>query len=349
MMTLFRRNKQTIGLDIGSGLVKAAVVDHSNGEPRLLRLASLPLVHDAIVEGEIMDPPLVVDTVQAVIQTLGARGRCVATAVGGRDVIVKKIKMDRMPAADAREVISWEAEQYVPFDMENVQLDFQILDPEADGVQMNVLLVAAKKELVEQRMALLSDANLTAGIVDVDAFALYNAFEYNYPAASRGLAALVNVGHEVTTIIVHEDGVPIVTRDVPFGSKHLREALRRMHGLSSEEAEQVLNGRSGRIGEVERLLHERGVELAVAIERATAFLTADRGVGSGISAVYLSGGAARVPRLQEAISEKLRVRIEVVNPLQRLEVAPEAMADLPGEESAAMWMLPIGLALRGPI
>jgi type IV pilus assembly protein PilM len=257
--------------------------------------------------------------------------------------------MDRMPAADAREVISWEAEQYVPFDMENVQLDFQILDPEADGVQMNVLLVAAKKELVEQRLSLLADANLSAGIVDVDAFALYNAFEYNYPTASQGLAALVNVGHEITTIIVHEDGVPIVTRDVPFGSKHLREALRRMHGLSSDEADQVLRGQSSRVAEVEKLLYERGTELAQAIERATAFITADRGIGSGIGAVYLSGGAARVPRLQEAIADRLRVRIEVVNPLQRLEVAPEAMADLPSEDSAAMWMLPVGLALRAPV
>src|SRR5690606_34033731 len=205
------RNQQTVGLDIGSALIKAAVVDHSSGEPRLERLASLPLAADAIVEGEIMDPSVVVDTVQAVMQTLGIRGRSVVTAVGGRDVIVKKIKMDRMPAADAREVISWEAEQYVPFDMQNVQLDFQILDPEGEGLQMNALLVAAKKELVDQRMLLLSDAGLSASIVDVDPFALFNAFEYNYPAASKGHAALVNVGHEISTIIVHEDGVPIVT------------------------------------------------------------------------------------------------------------------------------------------
>jgi type IV pilus assembly protein PilM len=151
-MALFRRNKQTIGLDVGSGFIKAAVVDHSGIEPRLMRIASLPLLSDAIVEGEIMDPTLVVDTIKAVMQTLEVKNRSVVTAVGGRDIIVKKIQMDRMPAADAREVIRYEAEQYVPFDMENVQVDFQILDPEAEGLRMNVLLVAAKRDLIEQRI-----------------------------------------------------------------------------------------------------------------------------------------------------------------------------------------------------
>jgi type IV pilus assembly protein PilM len=348
MMALFRRNKQTVGIDIGSGLVKAAVIDHSGSEPRLVRLGALPLAVDTIVEGEIMDPPAVVDTVQALMQTLEVRGRGVVTAVGGRDVIVKKIRMDRMPATDAREVISWEAEQYVPFDTQNVRLDFQILDPAAEGVQMSVLLVAAKKELVEQRVQLLSDAGLNARVVDVDAFALYNAFEYNYPAASKGLAALVNVGHEVTTIIVQQDGVPIVSREVPFGTKRLREDLRRMHGLSADEAEQVLRGKGRRDPEVDRLLSDRGGELALAIERATTYLDVDGPSMTPLGGIYLAGGAANVPRLKEAIADRLRTRTEVVNPLQRLDIAPEAMADLPDDQSAGMWMLPVGLALRAP-
>jgi type IV pilus assembly protein PilM len=213
---------------------------------------------------------------------------------------------------------------------------------------MSVLLVAAKRELIDQRVMLLADAGLSAKIVDVDAFALFNAFEYNYPAASRGMAALVNVGNEIATILVHQDGVPLVTRDVPFGTKHLREQLRRMHGLSSDEAEAVVQGQSPRDADLDRLLYERGSELAVAIERATAFLGSDEGIGTGIGAVYLSGGGARIPRLQDAISDRLRVRIEIVNPIQRLEVGPEALADIPADDSASMWMLPVGLALRLP-
>jgi type IV pilus assembly protein PilM len=110
--------------------------------------------------------------------------------VGGRDVMVKKIQMDRMKEPTPREVIRWEAEQYVPYDMESVQLDFQIVDPLSDGLQMSVLLVAAKREVIEQRVGLLRDAGLAATVVDVDACALHNAFEYNYPEAMTGCAPL---------------------------------------------------------------------------------------------------------------------------------------------------------------
>ena len=346
MISLLRRNKQTLGLDIGSGFVKAAVIDHSGPEPVLVRAGHLPLVADAIVEGEIMDPTLVAETVRAVIGSLGAPVKQVATAVGGRDVIIKKIQMDRMPEADAREVIRWEAEQYVPFDMANVQLDFQILDPEADGLQMDVLLVAAKRELVDQRVLLLGDAGLSASVVDVDAFAIHNAFEYNYPDAPDGVIALVNVGHEISTILIQQDGVPIATREVQFGSRRIREDLRRMHALSDEEAEAVIQGRSKRAQEFTALLKERSEELAMGIERAVAFLAVDAALGRGLGAVYLSGGGARIPMLGETISSRAHTRIEIANPLQRLRISPEAAGQLPADEVASMFMLPIGLALR---
>src|SRR5690606_34915484 len=237
MISFLRRNRSTIGLDIGSSFVKAAVVDHSGSEPELTRIAYLPLVADAIVEGEIMDPPLVADTIRAVVDSLGVTPKHVVTAVGGRDIMIKKIQMDRMAVDDAREVIRWEAEQYVPFDMSSVQLDFQVLDPDADGLQMNVLLVAAKRELVDQRMMLLQDAGLTASVVDVDGFALHNAVGTNCPDSDRGTVALVNVGREISAIRIQQEGVPIVNRDVPFGTRHIREELRRMQRLSWEEAD----------------------------------------------------------------------------------------------------------------
>lgn len=345
MISLLRRPKVTVGLDIGSGFVKAAVVSHAGAEPELTRISYLPLVADAIVEGEIMDPSLVADTVRAVISGLGVPTKRVVTAVGGRDVIVKKIQMDRMPETDAREVIRWEAEQYVPFDMENVQLDFQILDPGAEGLQMEVLLVAAKRELIEQRMLLLEEAGLSPSVVDVDAFAIHNAFEYNYPDAQRGVVALVNVGHEISSILIQSDGVPIVTREVPFGTRLVREELRRVAGLSQEEAEAAIQGSSSRAEELSTLLADRSAELAMGIERALAFLAADGG-SRGLGAVYLSGGGARIPSLAETISSRTRARIEIANPLQRLRIAAEATAQFPADDIAPMLMLPIGLALR---
>src|SRR6266705_2717759 len=207
--------KTSVGLDIGSGIIKVAVVDHSGSEPELVKVATTEVAADAIVEGEVMDPGIVAEAIRGLFATAGVKQRSVMTAVGGRDVIVKRIQMDRMKEGDAREVIRWEAEQHVPFDMANVELDFQILDPDSEGLQMNVLLVAAKRELVENRVGLLGEAGLAAAVIDVDAFAIHNAFELNHPDAMQGVVGLVNVGHEVTNVNILEDGVP--ADGIPLG------------------------------------------------------------------------------------------------------------------------------------
>lgn len=343
-MALFGRKKTTIGLDIGSGFVKLVGVDRSSGDPVVTRVAMSPLVPDAIVEGEVMDPGLVADTIRSLLQSAGIKERGVVTAVGGHDVIVKKIPMDRMKEADARQVIRWEAEQHVPFDMENVELDFQILDPLDDGLQMQVLLVAAKRELVENKVSLLSDAGLEAVVIDVDAFALHNAFEYNYPEAMQGIVALANIGHETTNVNITEDGIPILTREIAFGSRRLREDLQRERGLTAEQAEEVVQGRRGE-AELERFVEEAADGLAVGIERAAAFLMTQRG-GESLGKLYLSGGGARIPHMAEKLAERMNLETELVNPFQRVAVRPEVAEALPLEEMAPMLLLPLGLALR---
>lgn len=342
-MGLFGRPKVSAGLDIGSGFIKLVVIDHSKAEPEIVQIATSPLVPDAIVEGEVMDPVLVSDTVRAVIESAGLKRTDVVAAVGGHDVIVKPIPMDRMSETDAREVIRWEAEQHVPFDMENVQLDFQILDPEGTGAQMRVLLVAAKRELIENRMSLLADAGITPTIIDVDAFALHNAFEQNYPDALDGLVALVNVGHETTNVNLLEHGVPILVRDIPFGSRRLREALQRERGFTMEQAETTLQGKGTE--DIRLLVDERVDELAVGIERAAAFIVAQSG-GEGIGRVYISGGGAAIPGMVTALGNRLGIRTEQANPLQRVAVRPEVMQTIPVDEFGPMLMLPVGLALR---
>src|SRR5688500_3362135 len=157
-MALFKKKTSSVGLDSGSGFVKMVQVDHGSDTPEVTRVAMRPLLPDAIVEGEIMDHGLVADTVSGLFQEIGMKGADVVTAVGGHDVIIKKIEMDRMKEKDAREVIRWEAEQHVPFDIKSVELDFQILNPDDQGLHMEVLLVAAKRELVENRLSLLAEA-----------------------------------------------------------------------------------------------------------------------------------------------------------------------------------------------
>jgi type IV pilus assembly protein PilM len=339
--------KKSVGLDIGSGIIKLVVVDHSGSEPELVKVATTEVATDAIVEGEVMDPGLVSEAIRGLFSTAAVKQKSVVTAVGGRDVIVKKIQMDRMTENDAREVIRWEAEQHVPFDMANVELDFQILDPEAERLQMNVLLVAAKRELVENRVSLLSEAGLEPALIDVDAFAIHNAFELNHPDGMQGVVGLVNIGHEVTNVNILEDAVPVLTRDLPVGTRRFREDLQREKQLSAEESERVIQGQA-QSADLGSYVDARGEEIAVGVERAAAFLaTASRSSG-GLTRVYTSGGGARIPGLNEALANRLRVPVEIANPLQRLKVADSVFDVVAADEVAPLLMLAVGLALRRP-
>jgi len=344
-MALFGRKKTTIGLDIGSGLIKVAVIEHGKSEPELAKVTIIPLLADAIVDGEIMDPGIVSEAVRDALRAAGVKSKRVVTAVGGRDVIIKKIQIERVKEQQARELMRWEAEQHVPFDMESVELDFQILDPEADGLEMSVLLVAAKRDLIEAKHRLLSDAGLEPAMVDVDAFALHNAFEINHPDAMRGVVGLINIGNEVTNVNILEDGVPILTRDLTVGTRRFREDLQRERGLSADEADALLQGYD-RSPHLDAVTQSRGEEIAVGIERAAAFLASSSRSGAQMRAVYTCGGGARIPGLTEMLADRLRLRVEQANPLANLKVRDGALAELVTDEVAPLLMLPIGLALR---
>ena len=344
-MAFFNRNKTTVGLDIGSGLIKMVVISHGTGEPILSKVGMRAVVDDAIVEGEVMDPGIVAEAIRGLFQELGIKPKNVVTAVGGRDVIIKKIPMDRMREGEARELIRWEAEQHVPFDMDNVELDFQILDPESEGLQMSVLLVAAKRELVETKVSLLKDIGIEPSIIDVDAFALHNAFEINYPDAMKGIVGLVNIGHEITNVNILDEGIPVLTRDLPVGTRRFREDLQRERGLSSDEAHKLLQGFEAS-DILTPFLLSRGEELAVGVERAAAFLQTSSRSAAGLSRLFLSGGGARIPGLAKVLGERLKMPVQLANPLERIQVADGVFDSMNVDEVAPLLMLPVGLALR---
>jgi type IV pilus assembly protein PilM len=226
-----------------------------------------------------------------------------------------------------------------------VELDFQILDPDAEGLEMNVLLVAAKRELVDSKVRVLADAGLEPAIVDVDAFALHNAFEMNHPDAMTGMVALVNIGHDVTNINLLEEGVPILTRDLTLGTRHFREGLQKERGLGAEESEKLLQS-FDRSPHVDAVVESRGEEIAVGVERAIAFIASNTRGGASIRAIYTCGGGSRIPGLTEALGARLRVEAQRANPLASLAVRDGAMENLSTDEVAPLLMLPIGLALR---
>ena len=345
-MAFFSRKKTTVGLDIGSGLIKVVVMDHARGVPELVKVAVAPLLQDAIVEGEVMDPRLVSDAIQEAMERAGAHGTEVVTAVGGRDVIIKRIQTERVKEQQARELMRWEAEQHVP-DVESVELDFQLLDDE-EGMspeEMSVLLVAAKRELVDAKLRILSDAGLEPSIVDVDAFALHNAFELNHPEAMRGAVALVNVGNEITNVNVLDNGVPILTRDLAVGTRRFQEDLQRNHSMGAEDAERIVRGYD-RLPQLDTVLEGRGEEIAVGVDRAAAFLAASARGAPQVRAIYVCGGGSRVPGLADMLGQRLRLKVEYANPLANLHVREGALSDFTVDEIAPLLMLSVGLGLR---
>jgi type IV pilus assembly protein PilM len=229
--------------------------------------------------------------------------------------------------------------------MESVELDFQILDPDGSGPEMSVLLVAAKRELVESKLRMLTDAGLDPSVVDVDAFALHNAFEMNYPEAMQGVVALVNIGHEVTNINILDEGIPILTRDITVGTRRFREDLQRERGLSADESQALLQGYD-RSPHLDAVLEGRGEEIAVGIERAAAFLASSSRTGGQVRAIYTCGGGARIPGLTDLLADRLRLKVEQANPLANLRIRDGALENLVTDEVAPLLMLPIGLALR---
>ena len=248
---------------------------------------------------------------------------------------------------ETRAVIGWEAEQHVPFAMEDVELDFRITDPGGSGAKMRVLLVAAKRELVEDRLALVEDAGLMPTVVDVEAFGLFNALQYNYPEAMDGTAALVSVGHDGTSVTLLEDGIPVLTRDLICGIRRLTQELQRQDGLTADRARRVLRGDEVETAGLERFVADRATEIARGGERAVTCLETRR-VGERLGRLYLCGGGVEVPGLVEALAERLEVETHVASPIRYLQVKPEALADGEIERSAPLLMLATGLALRRP-
>jgi type IV pilus assembly protein PilM len=351
MKMFSRKSKSSVGLDVGSSLIKVVEVDHSKDEPVLTKFGIIKLPPEAIVEGELMDQSLVIEGIQECMTKAGIEARDVVTAVSGRAVIVKKVVMDKMNPDDAKEAIFWEAEQHVPFDIDDVCLDFQILNEDMGANQMEILLVAAKKEMVNTHAGLIRDAGLNPRIIDVDSFAIQNAVEATLDAeADRGLVtALINIGSDVTNINIVHNNVPYFTRDLSVGSNVFVESVQREMGVTFDEAQDMLSG-DITIEDEERLseiISHASNDISMGIDRSIAFLKT-AGDAENIDRVILSGGGACVPGLKENLAERHDVDIvtnEAVSRIMKSEDLFEAEGE-GVEKVGPLLTVALGLALR---
>jgi len=349
MKLLARKGKTSVGLDIGSSYVKVVEVDHSKDEPVLKSYAVAKLPPEAIVEGEIMDRSLVIEGIQSCMSRAGVEKKEVVTAVSGRAVIVKKIMMDKMNPDDAREAIFWEAEQHVPFDIDDVCLDFEVLRDDVGANQMEILLVAAKKEMVETHAGLVKDAGYTPTVIDVDSFAIQNAYELTHGDLGDRVAGLINIGSDVTNINIIQHNIPLFTRDLSVGSNVFIEAIQREMGIGFEEAEAIVNGAAQPEDpeQCKRIIAGACEELSSGINRSISFLKT-AGDAEHLDEVILSGGGARVPGLREILSEKHGVEFKIndsVGKIQQDDRMDAGAAD-ELEKLAPMLTVSLGLALR---
>jgi type IV pilus assembly protein PilM len=344
------KGRTTVGLDIGSSTIKVVQLETKGDATRLVRYGVADLVPEAIVEGEIMDRQLVIEAIQNLYEKTGITEKRVAAGIAGRGVIVKKITMDRLDPKDAREAINWEAEQYVPYDINDVSLDFEILDIDVGPKQMQVLLVAAKKDLVNTHADLIREAGLVPAVMDINSFAVQNAAELNYDFVRDEATALVNVGAELTNVNIVRGGIPLYTQDLSIGGNSFIESVQKLYQVSREEAVAACSrastgDTSGAMLDIGPAVKSFGDEVGVGIERSVAYLKSN-GDAERIDRILLAGGGARIEGLPQVLAERQKVPVDIVDPLRRITFAPEAFAPDDPRRIGPQLTVGIGLALR---
>src|SRR3990172_1464140 len=243
---LFGKPKGLIGLDIGSSSIKLCELKETKKGYHLQNFGIAPLPPEVIVDGQLMNSSAVVDAIQTLVRDRKIKVKEVATSVSGTAVIIKKIKLPAQSPEELSESIKWDAEQYVPFDINYVNLDYQILHPGDEEGQMEVMLVAAKKDFINDYVAVVKEAGLNPVVMDVDAFALENMYEINYAIQEGEVLALVNIGASTININVTKGGMVVFTRDVTAGGNAFTEEIQKQLGVSFEEAETLkIGGSSG--------------------------------------------------------------------------------------------------------
>lgn len=351
-MALLFKSKGTVGLDIGSSTVK--LIELKPGKRKgyqLVNLGVASLPPEAIVDGALMNSSVVVEAIRSILGSLKLKTRDVATSISGHSVIIKKINLPVMTSEELEESIQWEAEQYIPFDINDVNIDFQIVGTEeSEAGQMGVLLVAAKKDMINDYTTVIQEAGLNPVVIDVDAFAVENMYEANYSLQPGEIIALVNLGASIININILKGGFPTFTRDISAGGTQYNEEIQKSLNISFEEAERMkMAGKAEEDmplpQEISGIVESVSDSLSSEVQRSLDFFSATA-TEDKINKVILCGGCARTVGLDRAIAEKSGYPVEVANPFNNIEVSPRAFdADYIANIAPATGVA-VGLALR---
>jgi type IV pilus assembly protein PilM len=345
---LFRKKDSLIGLDIGSCSVKVAEVVESKNGLKLKHFGIADLPSGAIESGAISDPGLAAETIQQLFKSSNIKEKNVAVSIGGYSVIVKKINVQSMPEEQLQETIHFEAEQYIPFDISDVNLDFQILgESETSPNQMSVFLVAAKKEMVNDYINVVSLAGLNPCIIDVEAFALQNIFEVNCETQNENVA-LIDIGASKTSLNILKGTSSVFMRDVALGCLQINHKIMSLIDCSYEQAELIkLGNQPTKISdeEIKEIVTSIVSDWCTEIRRALDFFYANY-PDDPIKRIILSGGGANIAEFRQLLASKASTTVETLNPMKKIRVDektfdPEFIRQIAPQAAIAM-----GLALR---
>ena len=350
-MALFGKKKGLVGVDIGSSAIKVVELKpggKGGNEYQLANLGLEPLPPEAIVDGAIMDSGAVIDAIQRLFTAQKIKTSEVATSVSGNAVIVKKISLPQMTSEELAESIHWEAEQYIPFDIQDVSLDYEVVEGGGSGGNMDVLLVAVKKDKIGDYTSAISQAGKNAQIVDVDVFALQNCYEVNYGIDAGRVVALLNVGASIMNINITKGATSIFNRDIAVGGNQYTDAIQKDLNLSFDQAEALKKGarvEGANPDNLQPILQAVSENIALEIQKTFDFFKATSSEDR-IDRIFLSGGTAKVKGLQELLADRFDAGVELLNPFNSVtynprEFDPDFINDI-GPSAA----IAVGLAAR---
>jgi type IV pilus assembly protein PilM len=344
----FAKKKDLIGIDIGSTSVKLVKLKEGKGGYEIESVGIVPLPSEAIVDNTLMDTSAVVDALRHLFDGLDVSDvKDAASSVSGNSVIIRKITLPAMSSEELEDEIQWEAEQYIPFDINDVNIDFQILEPdENDPSRMYVLLVASKKDIVNDYQSVFAEAGLKLVLVDVDVFAVQNAFEMNYESDPEEVCALVNIGANTMNLNVVKGGVSLFTRDVQMGGGLYTEEIQKKLAISSDDAEKMkLSATESSPSDLLDSIARINDTISLEIRRSLDFYNSNA-TGGRISKVFLSGGGCKTFNLSKAVGARLNFPVEILDPFSRLKFDEKKFEKKFLDEIAPIMTVAVGLASR---
>ena len=347
--------KNLVGVDIGTSSIKVCQVRESRRGLGLVRLGYTPLAPQTIVDGQVMDAGNLVESLARVFHDSRIRQKECAISVSGQSVIIRKITVPMMTSAELDEQIHWEAEQHIPFDIKDVQVDYQVLRRRPEASQMDLLLVAAKRDQINDYAQLVRNARLKPVVCDIDAFTVQNMFEFSRGLPGDQTIALINVGASLASLNIIAGGVSAFTREIANGGNVITDEIQKALGIPFDQAEAYKCGgvadpndpyRAGMVPQqVVQVIDAVTDAIAAEIQRSLDFFLATSGE-TEISRIYVTGGTANLTNIAQAIERRSRVPTEIWSPVERVLVeAKEVPPNVLGARAAQL-SVALGLALR---